>query len=285
MRSLIAPTLLLNASLLLGCGAAAPQAQSREVKLTLDGARFQDPAALEAYWAKIREVAASEGLEIKGAAQPFKIQRRSVAFIDTADGALRRAGYALRRRVQYDAGGALKAKAEYTLKRRGAALAEVIAAPLEAEGQAKTKIEEDVIWVEGAAQVVYSRSVKAKTKRRPPMTLMGFAALFPSLSQMALPPQTPLQIVRDRFIEEIKITPGTLRLKNGQRAPLSLSVWRLQGGGATPIIAEISFDHPLDTDAEASRASGLAFLKALYAASEGWRSVGETKTMRVYDAD
>ncbi len=273
-----------------GSSASTPSVlgpDSREAKLLLAGERFaQREQAFVAYWALVRKVAAEQGVKVRPRYKGAREKRREVTFWDTADHSLRRRGYALRTRRKVR-GGTPASELEYALKLRSPDLAVAAQADVGAPGlRVDEELEEDLTSAPdapGGIRRLYARRVKLKMERSVPSTVGGFAELFPVLATLGLPLETALAPVGGA-IDERRVSPG--KLDFGQRlvATLDLTVWLDSAG--RPLIAEVSYDHPIREPAAQPQPATervRTFLGALRAASQGWVATeGMTKTAFTY---
>lgn len=269
---------------------------SREYKVMLDQKPFADPVkALKALRKDLDKVATPvEGVVPVG---DFDVERRrTIAFLDTEDHALRRNGFILRRRMSDE-------KAEYTLKCRSEDRYFAAGANMRtAEGfKPDKKFEEDIA---PPFLCRFSRSNTVRPPKRtplrlgePPKTLDEAIAFFPGLRGLAsegqpVPGETPLAIVNGVIAFE-RVYTGTNLVFEGhgpnearRQATVALILWSDSEDGK-PLVAEFSFR--LEDEKERySRALAIA-ARSLYAGIQGLsraRPKGKTKTAFIYrDAD
>lgn len=265
---------------------AAPEAESREFKFALKAQAFADPASgMAKAWDAAKEVAAELGLKVKE--EPFEPEaERFVAFLDTKDFAVRKAGHLLRvRRTKEFGAKALPGRSgELTLKFRStdprvAAAAAVSPAP-GLDGEAA--FEEDAILGPASIRRVYSKSAKIETDDLPPCTVAGFSALFPAFAKLGIPAGTPLGLVRGVAVRELRVKPGKIDFGGG-KGKVTLTVW-LDAATSRTLLGEFSFSMAAGQEVASLEAARTAerFAKALAKRFGPALETGATKTGIVY---
>lgn len=223
-----------------------PRVASREYKVMIDTAGFDDPvAALGVVRDDIADIAGAIGLTLGGAFAADAPKERDVRFLDTPDGTLRRNGLLFRQRIKRKSG-----KTDYTLKCRTEDRYVAAGRDLRpaAEYTSEGKFEEDV----GVPFV--SRFSRSETVELPdtdplagdrwPGTLGAAAKLFPALGSvkrdgLPCPPLTPLGLVNGTTAFE-RVFTGPDLLLAGVAAELAVVVWS-RGKKGRPLTAEFSF--------------------------------------------
>ena len=292
-RSPILVLALASVLTLVGTSMASPaesgMPNSREVKILIDATRLADrDKAFADYWALVQQVAEEHGVKIRSKYGGMKAKRRFIEFYDTADFAIRKTGYVLRKRVKMKKG-RLSDKIEYALKFRSADAKVAAAAPMQApDYDADIELEEDSGYDASAPDKIkrlFSKRIKVETEEDVGNTLADYGKMFPVLLDLGIAPTTPLAAVNGIRIDEFKVSPGYFDFGQGLEAKPDITVWYDRNGA--PLIGEFSFDHRIaNYDAQPQPATGkmFAFNLALRERSTEWLAKGHTKTGFTYGA-
>lgn len=222
--------------------------EAREYKLMLNHRWFQDPSsAVESLWDEVAQLAESLSFRTKGQLKLDKESARTVAFFDTPDFSLHRAGYVLRQRIDGD-------DAELTLKAMSpdqyiAAAADTDAAASYA-AQAKSKFEEDIgpPWRSRFSASTTIDLSQSEVLSESDATLADAIEFFPSLStatrdKLPLSRELRLQPVNGLHAFETVYEDAKLVFVDGdteQKSSAALILWASRKKGR-PLVAEFSF--------------------------------------------
>jgi hypothetical protein len=242
---------------------------SVEFKVMLDPSRFENTnKGLEKFYQKLK--AAADAADVPLRRTGLNTVQRETSFLDTADFALKKKGYILRQRLES------KHDAVVMLKFRDTDAARASAAEvLVGDGyQAKSKLEKDRT---GEGRSVFSKSSKINLKKAPKGSIQDFAKMFPTLTKLGLDPNTPLQTVHDKRVQEERYQLGEVKVGGSGNAPAYLTLWYEED---KPAIAEFSFA----IQGTAGEAQGENLMKHLAELASKWVGQGSTKTEFIYDS-
>jgi hypothetical protein len=222
---------------------------SREFKLLLDGKKFNNPTeGMNEYWKLVKKVAKAQGVEIKEDS-PGDVGARYVSFYDTPDHRLFDQGFIIRRRQDYPFDSATqpeKRECELVLKFRNKNIDVAASKDVSiAEGlKGGTSLDEDVAANKKDIVDLFAHSGWASVPDEPRGNLGDYARVFPGLSSIGIDDNTPIDQVNGFRVKELTMRPGRIKLSDGQKAKVLLSVWFRQDekGNQEPLIAEFSFD-------------------------------------------
>jgi len=262
--------------------------EAREYKLMLNHRWFQDPtSAVGALWSEVAQLAASLGFRTKGKLKLDQKSARTIAFFDTPDFSLHRAGYVLRQRVDGD-------HAELTLKAVSPDLYIASAANVQAAvgRQSRSKFEEDIgaPWRSRFSLSTTVSLAADEILNDSQATLDQAAQHFPPLlnvtrDRVPLRPDLILQPVNGLQAYETIYEDGKLVFvdqQNEQKSSVALILWASRKKGR-PLVAEFSFR--IKNSADGFQAVHCQQAKEFFEALQimDWHlPAGLTKTQYVY---
>jgi len=220
---------------------------------------------------------------------------RNIAFCDTANFGLYKAGYIIRRRQDDEIrpprdGHKHEGNTELTFKFRNPELQlEMLPIVKPAEGYpGDTKVEEDLVAGPDSIKRMYSISTKVKVPvKHLDGDVKAFARFFPGILKLGLDPAALVPIVNGVLIDECSYTAGKIVLSPTATAKAEFAVWT-RHNDEKPLIIEFSYKYDVSTtDAQHSAVyrNGAVAGKLLKGIQEALRSsiaVGQTKTGLVY---
>ena len=266
------------------------QLHYREYKLILRPYRFTSAQSFTDFTRLVRH--AAEQLEVA----LFREERsepevREVLFFDTPARHLytHPGKFILRQRTEYRRGWPVDER-EVVLKFRHADVDVAAAVDMRAAGTVGhlIKFKEELLPLReqlGGLRSLFSHNCTLTE----PLALRNrcfgdMAAIFPALGQLAVPPDTPLDLVNDLATEEVMADVGELHFGHGLRAKANLAVWR-DRGPQTPLIGEFSFQCKFERYEELhhkAKKRSEEFFRALQLAARDWVQLDATKTGLVY---
>lgn len=207
---------------------------SREYKLILRPEHFASREAGAAQiWSLITYLATMHGGEIDETQDKEKV--RQTQYWDTPLFGLRHHGYALRLRQDND----YKLTLKYRGRDRYLSAARDLATPHESE----SKFEEDILPLHRN----FAQSTSIEREEAPAMgTVAQITDYFPGLRALAIPADTPLQLVNGFTAHEVTRWIGKLRFGDKPKVKVSLSFWYTSvDQTGLPLVAELSYDYDL----------------------------------------
>jgi len=301
--SVVALALLLA---LAGCGPALPRGPAivgaREAPQAASGVHFRswvlplDPGRMDAkrapmeFWQLAAAEARRQGGAVEAPRNPPKAVRDLIVVLDTADQALRRAGFVLRRRGR-DRRGQDPGTCEFTLEARTPDIRAAHGTNVQSSGKEPfTQHFAEEIVVVGAAPPGASPSLwsmegnvrrydKGKT-----MTVGELQALFPGTTgRLGASPDAPLLPVNGTNLEQSEVVLGTI-VFGSTRARAAVVVWR-DARTRVAIAADFELVEKLadfwsqpPADARAARET----MASLQSAARGWLGSMPTRAEAVY---
>jgi hypothetical protein len=226
---------------------------SREYKLMLRPDRFRDRAeGTDAYWSLVEFlIGKKQGLEIRK--RPDRELRRKTWYLDTPGTELRKLGYALRARKEFDEEERFKVTLKYRHPDRYLSACQDLSCEVDCK---KDKFEEDIL---PPFKSKFARSVAFRVDELPKIKRMGQVLdLFPTLEELDIPKRTPIRPVNGFKVHELAHQIGQIYYGDvpdpDEDPPVDavfccLSFWYLTGiDKGWPLTAEFSFDYNVHQD-------------------------------------
>jgi hypothetical protein len=246
-------TLIIVICFVIACGSIdkTKQLNSSEYKLLLSADNFEEPlAGFKNYWEIVKTVAKNHGVLIIEKEQPFELKHKEISFFDTESLALRKAGFLIRQKVQYDKK-QKKSGFEYGVKYRSTATEDALSIDLTLHDGYTPKdetieLESDVVYFSRnsrSAETTYSVSNSILLDEAPEMRLGAFSDIYPVLGELGIPETTPLIKVAGVSADEWMVVPGKLDFGDGLYGRVDMTVWIVPTTAGEQKIPEFSFDH------------------------------------------
>lgn len=249
--------------LLIGCGKKQSNdlqnianLTSSEYKLLLNPEKFDDyRQGFKDYWSIIQEVAKENNITILFSDEPLKQSHKNIGFFDTKNLDLRKNGYMIRRKIKFN-DGVRKPGVEFSLKFRDikpevSFSADVLIAEGYTPKEEHIELESDVVYYSvsnGDLETTFSVQNIIELDDNPPMTVGGFAQIYPALATLGLPLDEELTTVAENEPVEYMVRPGKLDFGDGLYGRMDMTIWFVELDGKQLGIPEFSFDHPFSTD-------------------------------------
>ena len=257
---------------------------SREYKILLKPENFKDmEEGIGKFWKSVKKLAKEEGFDVDSTYSDKGEEARFVTYLDTPDFALNKLGYALRRRQKHEfkTGEDRGKKYELTLKYRNSDVnissGKDVSPADSLDGS--VKFEDDIVAGGNTIKSVYSKSGKVELKEETGNSIEDYMDIFPGLKEIGLSPDSQLQKVNNKKIEEYKAELGEIDF-GGVKGEASLSVWYNQGEDKKPVIGEFSFSYDIDDSENKDKINN--FVRAIQREFSSSIADGITKTELIY---
>jgi hypothetical protein len=259
---------------------------SREYKILLKPENFKDmEEGIGKFWKHVKKLAKEEGFDVDSASLDDQVDPRFVTYLDTPDFALNKLGYTLRRRQKNElkTGEERGKKYELTLKYRNKDMnvssGKDVSPADSLDGS--VKFEDDIVAGVDTIKSVYSKSGKVELKEETGNILEDYMEIFPGLKDADLSPDSKLQKVNNKKIEEYKVELGEIDFGKVEGKAF-ISVWYNQetGKDSEPVIGEFSFSYDIDDGENKDKINN--FVRAMQREFSSSIAEGITKTELIY---
>ncbi len=261
----------------------------REYKILLKPERLITPERFEEYWDVIRHIAKKLKVGVTTNENAFHRRVRQVLFYDTDDYDLYNNRFILRKRTFY-VDGWPETDHELAIKYRHAdfQVAASINVHPNLAGQSRIKFKEELLPLNdrvGGFRSLYSHNCILTTPNIVlTQGLTDIQAVFPSLAEIGIPPDKPIDLVNNLPVVEIQTDPGSFDFGHGYQAKASIAVWRNRAT-ETSLVGEFAFQakfHRLEEIHNKAKARADEFYCAVQSQAPDWVQLGTTKTAMVY---
>lgn len=263
-----------------------------QAKLLLKPNSFTSPDGFHQFGKVVQRAAKSLKIDVVPDSEGDHHPRvREIVFGDTPDFRLYKNGFILRRRTQYVDGFAV-GDPEIVFKFRSPNLPRAAATDVRPDiaGRYRIKFKIQALPLDhriGGYRLLYSHNCQfgASQLDEPDRTAMStLARVFPALASVKRSDDEHIRFVNEGIVEELLFPLGKLDFGKGFFAKSDVALWRTRAEHK-PIVGEyafqVKFDRRADVPAKTERLVK-EFFVALQRHSEGWISLGTTKTGLVY---
>jgi hypothetical protein len=266
--------------------AASPRKIIRKFKLPLDPELPTGPQRLAELSSIMREAAAASGVDFGEMDRPEE-RGRAVIFYDTADFALYRNNFMLRKRVSWERDGATRDELVFKFRHPDRCLVAAMDPRPAVEVPYVMRFKEQILpSTDGhGMRSIFWHGCKIREPVAPENFSFGtLARVFPALRNLSANPNKHLTAVNGYTVDERLVELGTLKFAKSVAANAHISLWRVAPG--EPLLAnELSFQMEYDAarthSARVRSLSDELYLQLLRRLS-GLTTSGSTKVHELY---